>query len=59
MRLFSIELEDINGVQIPRVELDYRFSSLKKNDIVKIHDIISNCYKDVMSIYIEKEQIQV
>lgn len=57
MKLFSIELDNINGVQTPRVELNYKFSSLDKKDIVKIHDLISKCYKDVMNLYIEKAEI--
>lgn len=59
MKLFSIELDNLNGIQTPRVELNNKFRNLKEEDIVKIHNIISHCYKDVMSIYIEKEQIQV
>ncbi len=57
LKLFSIELDNINDIQTPRVELNYKFSSLDKKDIVKIHDLISNCYKDVMNLYIEKTKI--
>lgn len=57
MKLFSIELDNKNGIQTPRVELNYKFSSLDEKDIVKIHDLISNCYRDVMNLYIERTQI--
>lgn len=55
MKLFSIELETINGNAIPRVELNNKFKNLENDDILLIHNIISKCYIDVMSIYISKE----
>ena len=27
---------------------------LKDEDIIRIHDLVSNCYKDIMKIYISK-----
>lgn len=57
MKLFSIELDNINGNLQPRVELDYRFKNLEKQDILAIHEKISKCYKEVMNIYISKEEI--
>jgi hypothetical protein len=58
LKLFSIELDNINGVMTPRVELDYKFKSLEQSDIVKIHDLISNCYVEVMKIYISKTEVK-
>ncbi len=57
MKLFSIELDTLKNITVPRVELDYRFSQLDEQDIKRIHDLISKCYKDVMSIYINKKEI--
>ncbi|CAI3227133.1 hypothetical protein CNEO2_190086 [Clostridium neonatale] len=57
MKLFSIELDNINGILQPRVELDYRFKELEKKDIIAIHEEISKCYQDVMKIYISKKEI--
>ncbi|CAI3550017.1 hypothetical protein CNEO3_1090007 [Clostridium neonatale] len=59
MKLFSIELDNINGNLQPRVELDYRFKDLEKQDIIKIHEKISQCYKEVMEIYIRKQEIKI
>lgn len=58
MKLFSIELENINGESVPRVELAYKFSELNKSDIKMIHDLISKCYVDVMAIYIMEKEIK-
>lgn len=58
MKLFSIELDNINGTLQPRVELDYRFKELEKQDIVAIHEEISKCYQEVMNIYISKKEIK-
>ena len=55
MKLFSIELDTINGSNIPRVELNNKFRNLESEDILLIHNIISKCYIDVMRIYISKE----
>lgn len=57
MKLFSIELDNINGIVEPRVELDYRFKDLEKKDIIAIHEKISKCYQEVMNIYIRKKEI--
>lgn len=58
MKLFSIELDEINGEQVPHVELAYKFKELEQKDIVKIHDLISACYVEVMKIYISKKEIK-
>lgn len=58
MKLFSIELDKINGEMTPRVELDYRFKELSQEDTVKIHNLISDCYVEVMKIYISRTEIK-
>lgn len=58
MKLFSVELESVNGQSIPRVELAYKFSKLNQSDIRRIHDLISKCYIDVMTLYISKKEIK-
>lgn len=57
MKLFSVELDNLQNKMLPRVELDYKFSELNKEDIQRIHDLISKCYKDIMTIYINKKEI--
>lgn len=52
MKVFSVEIENVNTRKIPRVELNSEFKKLKDEDIIKIHDLISNCYQDIMKIYI-------
>lgn len=54
MKVFSVEVEKTNTKIIPRVELNSEFKRLKDEDIIKIHDLISNCYQDIMKIYITK-----
>ncbi|WP_294405602.1 hypothetical protein [uncultured Clostridium sp.] len=58
MKLFSIELDNVNGILEPRVELDYRFKKLEEKDIFKIHQKISKCYQEVMRIYINREEFK-
>lgn len=54
MKVFAVEIEKINTEIIPRVELNSEFKKLKDEDIIRIHDLVSNCYKDIMKIYISK-----
>lgn len=54
MKVFSVEIENVNTGIIPRVELNSEFKKLKNEDIIRIHDLISNCYQDIMKIYIAK-----
>ncbi|WP_034438060.1 hypothetical protein [Clostridium ihumii] len=58
MKLFSVELDNINGLSVPRVELNYKFGELDKSEIILIHDLISKCYVNVMQIYISKKEIK-
>lgn len=57
MKLFSVELDNMNGISIPRVELNYKFSELNQSDINEIHKLISDCYKNIMSIYIMEKEL--
>lgn len=54
MKVFAVEIEKINTEIIPKVELNSEFKKLKDEDIIRIHDLVSNCYKDIMKIYISK-----
>ena len=58
IKLFSIELDNVNGILEPRVELDYRFKKLERKDILEIHKEISKCYQEVMRIYINREEFK-
>ena len=53
MKVFSVELDNINNKAVPRVELDYKFQRLSEDDIKEIHELISKCYVDVMTIFIK------
>jgi hypothetical protein len=47
MKLFSVELDAVNGVSVPRVELTYKFNEMDESDIRKIHELISKCYDNI------------